>query len=65
MSEPEKLVEVWRGPILECTHRGHAVICDAKGEIRAAWGDPDHVFLPRSASKPRSCSQSLRRGTER
>jgi L-asparaginase II len=51
MSEPEKLVEVWRGPILECTHRGHAVICDAKGEIRAAWGDPDLVFLPRSASK--------------
>jgi L-asparaginase II len=51
MAEPEKLVEVWRGPILECVHRGHAVITDARGDIRAAWGDPDHVFLPRSASK--------------
>jgi len=51
MSEAEKLVEVWRGSILECIHRGHAVICDAKGEIRVSWGNPDLVFLPRSASK--------------
>lgn len=51
MSEAEKLVEVWRGPILESIHRGHAVICDARGEIRASWGNPDLMFLPRSASK--------------
>ncbi len=51
MAEAEKLVEVWRGPILEGVHRGHAVICDARGEMRASWGDPDLVFLPRSASK--------------
>lgn len=51
MSNAEKLVEVWRGPILESQHRGHAVISDAKGEIRASWGDPDLVFLPRSSSK--------------
>jgi L-asparaginase II len=51
MADAEKLVEVWRGPILESIHRGHAVICDANGEIRASWGDPDLVFLPRSASK--------------
>ena len=51
MADAEKLVEVWRGPILECVHRGHAVVVDARGEIRAVWGDPDLVFLPRSASK--------------
>jgi len=46
-----ELVEVWRGPFLESTHRGHAVICDASGEILTAWGDPDAVILPRSACK--------------
>ncbi|MFT4716757.1 MAG: L-asparaginase II [Paracoccaceae bacterium] len=51
MEDAEKLVEIWRGPILESVHRGHAVICDAKGEIRASWGNPDLVFLPRSSSK--------------
>jgi L-asparaginase II len=51
MQNAAKLVELWRGPILEGIHRGHAVICDAKGEIRASWGNPDLVFLPRSASK--------------
>ncbi len=51
MGHAARLVEIWRGPILESQHRGHAVICDARGEIRSAWGDPDLVFLPRSASK--------------
>jgi L-asparaginase II len=51
MANAEKLVEIWRGEILEGVYRGHAVICDAKGEVRASWGDPDLVFLPRSASK--------------
>ncbi|MBZ0130372.1 MAG: asparaginase [Rhodobacteraceae bacterium] len=51
MREAEKLVEIWRGPMLESVHRGHAVISDARGEVRASWGDPDLVFLPRSASK--------------
>ena len=50
-TKAEKLVEVWRGPFLESIHSGHAVICDAKGEIHASWGDPDLVFLPRSSSK--------------
>lgn len=51
MTKAEKLVEVWRGPMLESRHRGHAVICDARGEIHESWGDPDLVFYPRSASK--------------
>ncbi|MCK8465317.1 asparaginase [Aliiroseovarius sp. S1339] len=51
MTQPEQLVEVWRGDILESQHQGHAVICNAKGEIVEAWGDPDKVILPRSSAK--------------
>jgi L-asparaginase II len=45
------MVEVWRGDLAESHHRGHAVICDASGAIRAAWGDPEAVILPRSSCK--------------
>jgi L-asparaginase II len=45
------MVEVWRGDVPESRHRGHAVVCDAKGAIRAAWGDPEAVILPRSSCK--------------
>ena len=38
-----EMVELWRGGILESTHRGHAVICDEAGEIVEAWGDPEAV----------------------
>lgn len=51
MGAAVELVEVWRGPFLESTHRGHAVICDDSGQIVQAWGDPDAVVLPRSSSK--------------
>lgn len=51
MSQAVNLVEIWRGDFLECVHRGHAVVCDASGEIRAAWGNPDKVILPRSSCK--------------
>lgn len=51
MGEPVMLVEVWRGDVAESHHRGHAVVCDARGTIRAAWGDPDAVILPRSSCK--------------
>ena len=46
-----RAVEVWRGDYLEAVHLGHAVVCDARGEVIEAWGDPDLVFLPRSAVK--------------
>lgn len=51
MTNAAPFAEVWRGPILESVHQGHAVICDAQGEIVAAWGDPAGVILPRSSSK--------------
>ncbi len=51
MADAVPMVEVWRGDIAELHHRGHAVICDASGAIRAAWGDPEAVILPRSSCK--------------
>ncbi len=51
MADAEILVEVWRGPLAESVHRGHAVVCDAVGQVIAAWGDPEKVILPRSSVK--------------
>ena len=49
--QPQRMVETWRGGLLESFHAGHAVICDEKGEIIEAWGNPDEViFPPRLAS---------------
>ncbi len=46
-----EMVEIWRGEFRESVHRGHAVVCDASGEIVAAWGEPEKVILPRSSAK--------------
>lgn len=51
MTKPTPLVEIWRGPIAESLHLGHAVICDDTGQIVEAWGDPEAVVYPRSSSK--------------
>ena len=45
------MIELWRGGILESLHAGHAVICDERGEIVEAWGDPEAVIFPRSSCK--------------
>ncbi|MEM1298345.1 MAG: asparaginase [Pseudomonadota bacterium] len=45
------LAEIWRGPVLECVHRGTAVVCRPDGEVVAAWGDPARRVLPRSSCK--------------
>lgn len=41
-----------RGPLLESTHRVHAVVVDAAGSIAASWGDPGRPTVLRSAAKP-------------
>ena len=51
MNQAAELVELWRGGLLESTHRGHAVICDEAGQIVQAWGDPGRVIFPRSSAK--------------
>lgn len=45
------MIELWRGGMLESVHSGHAVICDEKGDVIEAWGDPDAVIFPRSSCK--------------
>ena len=45
------LVEVWRGDFLESQHRGHVVVCNLDGEVVEAWGNAEHVILPRSSCK--------------
>lgn len=51
MTDSIVMAEIWRGPFAESLHRGHAVVCDAAGDIKAAWGDPEKVILPRSSCK--------------
>ncbi len=51
MTQPTPMVEIWRGDIVESLHLGHAVVCDAAGNIIEAWGDPDKIILPRSSCK--------------
>ena len=51
MVKAAEMVELWRGDLLESTHRGHAVICDGTGQIVQAWGDPGRVTYPRSSAK--------------
>jgi len=48
---PVLLTEIWRGPIAESVHLGHAVICGPGGQIVEAWGDPEVQVYPRSSSK--------------
>jgi len=51
MTDTPVLAEVWRGPLLECVHRGTAVVCRPSGEVVDAWGDPTRRILPRSSCK--------------
>ncbi|MCE6952439.1 asparaginase [Cereibacter sphaeroides] len=51
MAEPVRMVELWRGGLLESWHVGHAVIWSADGGLVEAWGDPDTVIFPRSSCK--------------
>jgi L-asparaginase II len=50
MTDPQPMVELWRGGMLESRHLGHAVIW-GPGGIEAAWGDPGTVIFPRSSCK--------------
>ena len=58
------LVEVWRGPFLECVHRGHAAVAGPDGELIEAWGDPALTVLPRSACKMIQALPLAERGVE-
>ena len=47
-----KMVEVWRGALVESEHHGVAAVANAAGEIVEGWGDTALVTYPRSALKP-------------
>jgi L-asparaginase II len=51
MPQAEEMVELWRGGLLESTHRGHGVMMHASGDVLGVWGDPQRVIFPRSSSK--------------
>ena len=47
-----KMVEVWRGALVESVHAGAAAVANADGKIVAGYGDTSLVTYPRSALKP-------------
>ncbi|ABD53183.1 asparaginase [Jannaschia sp. CCS1] len=51
MNTAEVLVEVHRGPILECKHRGHVAIWRHGEGLIAGLGATEDRILPRSSSK--------------
>ncbi|MEO0939556.1 MAG: asparaginase [Pseudomonadota bacterium] len=50
MQTGEAMVELWRGPLLESVHRGHAVIW-GPGGLERSWGNPEEIVFPRSSAK--------------
>lgn len=46
------LVEVTRGGMIECRHRGAVAVVDADGKVVRAWGDIERPVYGRSAIKP-------------
>jgi L-asparaginase II len=52
MHHSETLVEITRGSLVECIHRGHIVAVDSSGRVIALAGNPDYVTYARSSAKP-------------
>lgn len=51
MSQAIQMVELWRGGLLESSHRGHGAIVHASGDVVAQWGDLGRAVFPRSSAK--------------
>lgn len=51
-SDVQPLVEVTRGPIVECVHFGSFVVVDPSGKVVASAGNPEMVTYLRSSAKP-------------
>ncbi|UWQ21452.1 asparaginase [Jannaschia sp. W003] len=60
-----EMVRVIRGGRVESVHRGAAVVCDARGAVVEAWGDPDAVIYPRSSCKMVQALPLVEAGLER
>ncbi|MGP3696809.1 asparaginase [Rhodobacter sp. NSM] len=51
MTGPARMVELWRGGLLESWHVGHAAVWSADAGLLEAWGEPETVIFPRSSCK--------------
>lgn len=64
MATAAPLVRVVRSGVEESVHLGHVVVCDTRGRVLAALGDPDRLVFSRSSMKPLQAAVSLRRISE-
>ncbi|NTU75889.1 MAG: asparaginase, partial [Anaerolineaceae bacterium] len=46
------LVNVFRGPVLECIHYGAIAVCDPSGRLVFSYGNVDGSMYLRSTAKP-------------
>ncbi len=61
-SNYQPMIEVTRGPIVECVHWGALTVVDAAGRVVASFGDPDTVTFLRSSAKPFQALPFVERG---
>ena len=52
LADAPALVQVVRDGFVEAVHRGHVVVADTSGVVRASLGDPALETYPRSSLKP-------------
>ena len=62
---PDRLVEVYRGDLVESIHFGHVVISNNKGKVLAYWGNPAALIYPRSSCKIIQALPLVEMGLER
>ncbi len=60
---PVPLLEVWRGGRLESVHYGSIAVCDLKGKLIYARGNPQTPTYLRSSAKPFQTIASVKLGT--
>ncbi|MDW8325735.1 MAG: asparaginase [Anaerolineales bacterium] len=61
----QPLIEVTRGGLVESHHAGAIAVADARGRLRAGYGDPQHVAFLRSTAKPLQVLPLLESGAAR
>ncbi|TCP52111.1 asparaginase [Tumebacillus sp. BK434] len=57
------VANVYRGGILESSHRGHIAVVDASGHLLYSYGDPHRLTFARSAMKPLQTIPVVETGT--
>jgi L-asparaginase II len=47
-----KLIDIYRGKLVESSHNGHIAVVDSSGNLLYSYGDPYRITYARSAIKP-------------